>query len=68
MTYQYDFTLPTELLKQIADERYGCMIALTPSGIAPVEFVEAVDKITTVPPGGEIVPVGRALGISFGRE
>lgn len=44
------------------------MIAWTPSSITPVELVEAVDKITTVPPGGEIVPVGLALGISFGRE
>ena len=42
------------------------MVALTPSGIAPVELVDAVDRIRTVPPDGEIVCVGRALGISFG--
>ena len=55
-------------VEQIADENYGTMVALTPSGIAPVELVDAVDKIRTVPPDGEIVRVGRALGISFGSE
>jgi 6-phosphofructokinase 1 len=55
-------------VEQIADENYGVMVALTPSGIAPVELVDAVDKIRTVPPDGEIVRVGRALGISFGSE
>ena len=55
-------------VEQIAEECYGVMVALTPSGIAPVELVEAVDKIRTVPPDGEIVRVGRALGISFGNE
>jgi len=55
-------------VEQIAEERYGVMVALTPGGIAPVELVEAVDKIRTVPPDGEIVRVGRALGISFGSE
>ena len=34
--------------------------------IAPVELVDAVDSIRTVPPDGGIVRVGRALGISFG--
>ncbi len=46
--------------------QFGVMVALTPSGIAPVELVDAVDSIRTVPPDGEIVRVGRALGISFG--
>jgi 6-phosphofructokinase 1 len=55
-------------VEQIANENYGVMVALTPSGIAPVELVDAVDKIRTVPPDGEIVRVGRALGISFGSE
>jgi 6-phosphofructokinase 1 len=50
----------------IAEELYGCMVALTPSGIAPVEITDAIDRIRTVPPEGELVRVGRALGISFG--
>jgi 6-phosphofructokinase 1 len=53
-------------VEQIADQNFGVMVALTPSGIAPVELVDAVDKIRTVPPDGEIVRAGRALGISFG--
>lgn len=55
-------------VEQIAEENYGVMVALTPSGIAPVALIDAVDKIRTVPPDGEIVRVGRALGISFGSE
>jgi phosphofructokinase-like protein len=55
-------------VEQIAAENYGVMVALTPSGIAPVELSEAIDNIRTVPPDGEIVRVGRALGISFGSE
>jgi len=35
-------------------------------GIAPDDLDDAVDRIRTVPPDGEIVRVGRALGISFG--
>jgi 6-phosphofructokinase len=53
-------------VEQIAEQKFGVMVALTPSGIAPVELVDAVDRIRTVPPDGEIVRVGRALGISFG--
>ena len=55
-------------VEQIANDNFGVMVALTTSGIAPVKLVEAVDKIRTVPPDGEIVRVGRALGISFGSE
>ena len=53
-------------VEQVAEQNYGVMVALTPSGIAPVALVDAVDRIRTVPPDGEIVRVGRALGISFG--
>lgn len=53
-------------VEQIAEQNFGVMVALTPSGIAPVDLVDAVDSIRTVPTDGEIVRVGRALGISFG--
>lgn len=53
-------------VEQIADQNFGVMVALTPSGITPVDLVDAVDSIRTVPPDGEIVRAGRALGISFG--
>jgi 6-phosphofructokinase 1 len=52
----------------IAEGRYGYMVALTPGGIEPVLLSDAIDKIRTVPPDGDLVRVGRALGISFGNE
>lgn len=50
----------------IGNELFGQMVALTPQGIAPVEILNAIDQIRTVPPDGELVRVGQALGISFG--
>ena len=44
------------------------MVALTGAGIEPVLLVDAIDRIRTVPPDGEVVRVGRALGVSFGNE
>ncbi len=52
----------------IADSAYGQMVALTPEGVAPVAITDAIDQIRTVPRDGELVRVGRALGISFGEE
>ena len=53
-------------VEQIAEQKFGVMVALTPSGIAPMELVDAVDRIRTISPSGGTVRVGRALGISFG--
>jgi len=52
----------------IADDNFGKMVAWTPEGIAPVEIIDAIDKIRTVPVDGDIVRVGRALGVSFGER
>jgi 6-phosphofructokinase 1 len=52
----------------IAEGRYGCMVALTGTGIEPVLLTDAIDCIRTVPTDGELVRVGRALGVSFGNE
>lgn len=52
----------------IAEGRYGHMVALTREGIAPVLLIDAIDRIRTVPPDGELVRVARALDISFGNE
>jgi 6-phosphofructokinase 1 len=52
----------------IADGMYGHTVALTPAGIAPVEITDAIDQIRTVPPDGELVRVGNALGVSFGNS
>ena len=53
-------------VETIADGMYGHMVALTPEGVGPVKIVDAIDQIRTVPPDGELVRVGHALGISFG--
>ncbi len=52
----------------IAEERYGHMVAMTREGIEPVLLTDAIDRIRTVPPDGDLVRVGRALSISFGNE
>ncbi len=52
----------------IAAEQYGYMVALKGTGIEPVLLTDAIDKIRTVPPDGELVRVCRAIGISFGNE
>ena len=52
----------------IAEGRYGHVVALTGTGIERVLLTDAIDKICTVPPDGEIVRAGRALGTSFGNE
>ena len=52
----------------IAQEWYGYMTALKNQEICPVPIREAVGKLRTVPPEGELVRTARALGISFGCE
>jgi 6-phosphofructokinase 1 len=53
-------------VETIAEEKYGTMVALIPTGIEPVPLTDAIDRIRTVPPGGELVRTGRALDIAFG--
>jgi 6-phosphofructokinase 1 len=55
-------------VEAIADGVYGHMVALTLGGIEPVKILDAIDRIRTVPPDGELVRTGRALGVSFGSE
>ena len=50
----------------IAEEKYGYMTALQPPDTVPVKILEAIGRIRTVPPDGNMVRTGRALGISFG--
>jgi 6-phosphofructokinase 1 len=52
----------------IAAEQYGYMVALRGAGIEPVLLTDAIDRIRTVPPDGELVRTARALGTSFGNE
>ncbi len=44
----------------------GMMAALRPPDIVPVPIVDAIGKIRTVPPDGNVVRTARALGISMG--
>jgi phosphofructokinase-like protein len=50
----------------IAEEKYGCMVALRPPDTVAVRLSEAVGRLRSVPPSGEIVQTARALGIGFG--
>lgn len=50
----------------IADEKYGHMVALRPPDTVAVRLSEAVGRLRSVPPNGDIVQTARALGISFG--
>jgi ATP-dependent phosphofructokinase / diphosphate-dependent phosphofructokinase len=50
----------------IAEERYGHMVALRPPDTVGVKISEAIGRLRTVPPKGDIVQTARALGISFG--
>ena len=51
----------------IAQEQYGCMVALRMPDIVAVKLTEAIGRLRTVPPEGELVQTARALGISFGE-
>ncbi|MEI6784391.1 MAG: ATP-dependent 6-phosphofructokinase [Verrucomicrobiota bacterium] len=50
----------------IAEEQYGYMVALRPPDTAAVKISDAVGRLRTVSPNGDIVQTARALGISFG--
>ena len=49
----------------IAAEQYGYMVALTGTGIEPVLLTDAIDRIRTVPPDGELVRTARGAGDQF---
>jgi ATP-dependent phosphofructokinase / diphosphate-dependent phosphofructokinase len=50
----------------VAEEQYGCMVALRPPDVVPVKISEAILRLRTGPVDGEIVQTALALGISFG--
>ncbi len=53
-------------VQMIAGGQFGMMAALRPPDIVPVPIKEAIGKIRTVPPEGNVVSTARALGISLG--
>ncbi len=50
----------------VAQEQYGYMVALHPPDTTAVKLSEAVGRLRSVPPSGDMVQTARALGISFG--
>jgi ATP-dependent phosphofructokinase / diphosphate-dependent phosphofructokinase len=49
----------------VADECFGCMVALDPPEVKAVPLREAVETIKSVPVAGDVVQTARHLGISF---
>jgi 6-phosphofructokinase 1 len=52
----------------IEEEKYGYMVALQPPDTIAVKITDAIGRLRTVKPDGDIVTSGRSLGISFGDE
>ncbi|MEX2531939.1 MAG: ATP-dependent 6-phosphofructokinase [Gemmatimonadota bacterium] len=50
----------------VAQQDFGCMVALDPPDVRGVPLWEAVEKVKSVPPDGDVVRTARGLGISFG--
>ena len=54
-------------VRMVAKKQFGKMVALQANGMmGAVPLAEAVNKIRTVDPAGELVMTARSLGISFG--
>jgi 6-phosphofructokinase 1 len=53
-------------VQMIAEEKFGHMVAFRPPDTVAVKITEAIGHLRTVPPNGDLVQTGRALGISFG--
>lgn len=53
-------------VEMIADGQFGKMVAHTGSSVGPVDIAEAVGRLKTVPPDGNLIRTARALGISMG--
>jgi 6-phosphofructokinase 1 len=50
----------------IAAEKFGMMVANQPPDTVAVPITQAIGRLRTIPPNGDIVQTARALGISFG--
>jgi len=53
-------------IELVAAEKWGYMTALHPPDTVPVRISDAVGRIRTVPPDGNLVRTARSLGITFG--
>jgi ATP-dependent phosphofructokinase / diphosphate-dependent phosphofructokinase len=50
----------------IAEKKYGKMVALRGDTVVAVDLADAIGKLKTVSPDGELVRAARAVGIEFG--
>ena len=50
----------------IADAEFGKMVALRGDSIVPVDMADAIGKLKTVRPDGELARTVRAIGLGFG--
>jgi len=66
----FDRVLATRLgvhaVRLIQQGRFGRMVASQPPTTTDVPIVNAINRLRTVPPDGDLVGAARALGISFG--
>jgi 6-phosphofructokinase 1 len=53
-------------VRLIAEGKFGNMVALRPPDTESIPIKDAIGRLRTVPPEGDIIRTGRALGISFG--
>ena len=53
-------------VRLISEDKFGVMVAYIPPDTIGIPLPEAIGRLSTVPPDGDIVRTGRALGISFG--
>jgi ATP-dependent phosphofructokinase / diphosphate-dependent phosphofructokinase len=51
----------------IAEGKFGQMVCLRNAAVACVSIADAIGKLKTVDPGGEMVRTARAIGIGFGN-
>jgi 6-phosphofructokinase 1 len=57
-----------QAVQLVAEQNYGSMIAFKPPDTVAVKISDAIGRLRTVPPEGEIVRIARSLGISFGNK
>jgi len=52
----------------VQEGKFGYMVASRPPDTIAVKITEAIGRLRTVPPDGDIVRTARALGVSFGAD
>ena len=66
----YDRVLATRFgvaaVDLVAEGKFGKMVALRADSIVAVDVADAIGKLKTVRPDGELVRTARAIGIGFG--